>query len=517
MAAETPPELARAAIETGVTKAALGQQAVIPVPVSVEAAAGTRFTLGGSTRIRTPPGSAEAAKVGGYLADSLRRSTGYPLPVVDVGEPAGTDRISLELAGSRRLGDEGYELAVTAHSVTLRANRPEGLFRGVQTLRQLLPATIDSPTVQPGPWTIPTGRIVDHPRFAWRGAALDVARHFFTVEEVKRYIDLISGYKLNVLHLHLTDDQGWRIAVDGWPRLATHGGSTGVGGGPGGYYTRQEFSQIVEHARDRYVTIVPEIDVPGHTNAALASYADLNCDGRATELYTGIEVGFSSLCVDKPVTYRFLDDVIGVVAGLTPGPYLHIGGDEVRSLDDQQYTRFIERVQQIVARHQKQMVGWQEVTAARLLPGSVAQYWNTRAAPDAVREAARKGTKLVLSPASRTYLDMKYDERTELGLGWAGYVEVRDAYDWEPSTLLDGVGDDDVLGVEAPLWSETLRDFADVEFMTFPRLPGIAEVGWSPADRRDWDGYRRRLAGHGTRWSAMAVNYYRSPQVPWPR
>jgi hexosaminidase len=360
-------------------------------------------------------------------------------------------------------------------------------------------------------------RIADRPRFAWRGAALDVARHFFTVDEVKRYIDLISLYKLNVLHLHLTDDQGWRIAIDGWPKLTTHGGSTQVGGGRGGFYTKRDYLSIVRYARDRYITVVPEIDVPGHTGAALSSYPELNCDDRAPALYTGISVGFTSLCLDKEVTYRFVGDVIAQLAALTPGPYLHIGGDEAQTVPDDRYVAFVERVQRMVRAHGKRAIGWQETAKAELPPSSVVQYWDLRSGSDAVRRAAERGGKVLLSPASRVYLDMKYDPGTKLGLEWAGHVEVRDAYDWDPAGLLDGIGEQDVLGVEAQLWSETLRSVRDMELMAFPRLPGIAEVGWSPASSRNWDGYRRRLAAQAPRWAAMAVDYHRSPQVAWPK
>jgi hexosaminidase len=405
---------------------------------------------------------------------------------------------------------------VTDDSVTLRANRPAGLFWGAQTLRQLLPATIEGPARQPGPWRIPGGRIVDYPRFPWRGAALDVARHFFGVEEVKRYLDLIAGYKLNVLHLHLTDNQGWRIAIDRWPKLATVGGRTEVGGGPGGFYTREEYLEIVRYAQDRHVTVVPEVDVPGHANAALASYGELNCDGRPKKPYTGVDIFPSSLCVDKPVTYRFLEEVFGELAAMTPGPYLHIGGDE-HFLSKAQYARFIERAQQIVRGHGKRVIGWQEVAAAKLLPDTIAQYWGSPwVPPDAVQEAARRGTKLVLSPMSRTYLDVKYDEQTKLGWHGMGYIEVRDAYDWEPTRLLDGVGEDQVLGVEAQLWTETVDSLDGLESMAFPRLPGIAEVVWSPPTTRDWDRFRHRLASHGLRWEAMAVDYHPSPQILWP-
>ena len=489
---------------------------LVPAPVSAAAADGTWFTLTASTRVHTPPGSAEAAAVAAQLAGLLRRATGHPLPVAEAAPADGA--ISLELAGGGRLGEEGYELEVTGEAVTLRASRPAGLFMGVQTLRQLLPAAVegaDGAAPRPGPWRIPGGRVVDRPRFAWRGAALDVARHFFTVEQVKRYVDLISRYKLNVLHLHLTDDQGWRIAIQRWPRLADVGGATQVGGGPGGHYTQEDYAELVAYARERHVTVVPEVDVPGHTNAALAAYAELNCDGRARPPYTGTTVGFSSLCVDREVTYRFLDEVLGELAALTPGPYLHVGGDEVKTLSDEQYAAFVGRVQRIVQAHGKRAIGWQEVTKAELLPDTVAQYWDHRIGGDVVA-AARRGTRLVLSPAERTYLDLKYDERTELGLEWAGHVEVRDAYEWDPATLLDGVGEGQVLGVESQLWSETLERFEDVEYMTFPRMPAVAEVGWSPAAARRWDDFRRRLAAHGPRWAAMGVSYHRSPQVPWP-
>jgi hexosaminidase len=488
---------------------------VIPAPVSAQSTGGAGFSIDRSTRIVTSPGTPEVARIGRYLAGILRPSTGFELPVVSEG--AGDDVIVLRLGGDAGLGGEGYRLEVSPASVTLEAHGPAGLFHGIQTLRQLLPAAVERSNAQRGPWRLPPVRVDDRPRFAWRGAALDVARHFFTVAEVKHYIDLIALYKLNTLHLHLTDDQGWRIAVDGWPNLTAHGGSTQVGGGRGGYYTKGDYASIVSYALDRHVTVVPEVDVPGHVNAALASYPELNCDGRAPDLYTGIHVGFTSLCLSKAVTYRFLDDVIGELAALTPGRYLHIGGDEADTVPEDEYVKFMERVQRMVQAHGKRAVGWQEAAKGILLDSTVVQYWDTRSSPAAVRRAAQSGSKVVLSPASKVYLDMKYDAHTRLGLEWAGYVEVRDAYDWDPGTLLDGVDAGRVLGVEAQLWSETLGGISDAEFMAFPRLPGVAEVGWSTASPRDWDDYRRRLGEQAPRWAAMGVEYYRSPQVSWAR
>jgi hexosaminidase len=485
---------------------------IVPVPASMRTITGESFTLTRTTRILASPGAGTAP---GYLAAILRRSTGFPLPVAPGGSAA--NAIALSVSGR---GGEGYHLAVTGGSVRLAAGSPAGLFRGVQTLRQLLPPAIESASAQPGPWTMPGVEIDDAPRFAWRGTMLDVSRHFFTVDQVKRYIDLASQYKVNMIHLHLSDDQGWRIAIDGWPRLTRIGGSTEVGGGEGGYYTRDDYAEIVRYAAEHYMTLVPEIDGPGHTNAALASYAKLNCDDKAPPLYTGTEVGFSTLCIDKPVTYEFLDDVLGRLAAMTPGPFLHIGGDEAHSTKPDEYVRFIGRVAQIVNRHGKTMAGWADIGAARIPAGSVAQFWQpargsqnrTRTA----RAAVRQGAKLVMSPADHAYLDMKYTAQTPLGLSWAGLVEVRDAYEWDPAALLDGVGEKDVLGVEAPLWSETISTNDHIDFMAFPRLPAIAEVGWSPQGRRAWDDFRLRLAEQGRRWDVMGVNFYRSPQVPWP-
>lgn len=486
---------------------------IIPMPVSVQLAPADSFAITSATAIVVEPGDAEVARIGRYLADLIGTSVDSAPPrVLEAGEalPRGSIALAMD-AGDPALGDEGYELTITPDRVTLVANQPAGLFYGVQTLRQLLPPSIEYEAARPRSIKMPAGRIVDHPRFAWRGAMLDVSRHFFGVEDVKRYIDLLALYKLNRLHLHLADDQGWRIEIESWPNLAIHGGSTEVGGGAGGYYTQEEYADLVAYARDRYITAVPEIDMPGHTNAALASYPELNCDGVAPPLYTGIEVGFSALCVDRDTTYAFVDDVVREIAALTPGAYFHIGGDEVENLTDAQYRQFVERVQGIVQSHGKRMIGWGEIAPAELLPTSIVQHWK----PDSSHLAVARGAEVILSPATHVYLDMKYDSTTMLGLSWAGYTDVRDAYAWEPATLLEGVPESAILGVEAPLWSETLGTLHDVEYMAFPRLAGVAEIGWSPAAAREWSEFRVRLGAQAPRWSALGVNFYRSPLVPW--
>ncbi len=484
--------------------------ALIPQPHSVEPAAGA-FVLTAETSITVSPATPAVTAVAEYLAARLRPATGFALPVRPAEVAAAGPVLALALdPADDALGAEGYALAVAPDSVRLSAHAPAGLFYGVQTLRQLLPPDIESAAPQAGPWPLPAGRIRDVPRFAWRGLMLDVARHFFPVADVQRVIDLAAAYKLNRLHLHLTDDQGWRIDIASWPELAHAGGQTAVGGGPGGTYTQADYAALVAYAAARHITVVPEIDLPGHTNAALAAYPELNADGRPRPPYTGIEVGFSSLAIDNELTYRFIDDVIGELAALTPGDYLHIGGDEALTTAKEDYIRFIERVAAIVRAHGKRMVGWEEIGQARLEPGAIAQHW----ASGHAAAAAAQGAQVILSPVSRVYLDMKYNAATPLGLAWAGHISVRAAYDWEPATQLAGVAAARLLGVEAALWSETLTTRADIEFMLFPRLPGVAEVAWSAAGR-DWEAYRARLAAHGPRLAAMGVDFYRAEEIDW--
>ena len=342
---------------------------------------------------------------------------------------------------------------------------------------------------------------------------LDVARHFFDVAEVERLIDLLALYKLNRLHLHLTDDQGWRLAIRARPRLTRLGAQTAVGGGPGGHFTQRDYRRIVGYAAERFVEVVPEIDMPGHVNAALVAYGELACDGVAPEPYSGIDVGFSSLCIRREETYAFVDEVLGELAALTPGPYLHVGGDEALSTDPEDYRFFVERVQRIVRAHGKRLLGWEEIARAPLRRRSLVQHWHD---PALARRAVAQGARLVLSPASRAYLDMKYDRASEQGLVWAGTTSVRKAYAWDPATLVDGVAESDVAGVEAPLWSETISTRAGLDHLAFPRLLGIAEIGWSPAAGRSWREYRLRLASHAPRLDALGVAFHRTPGIPWP-
>lgn len=508
---------------------------LVPIPTSVVAATGAPFVFSASTAI-VIDGSAEVMQTGEFLARILRKSTALRLPVRranrTVAAPGNVLLLRVDTSALANVvtrpgtRDEGYTLDITADTIRVVARTPAGVFFGVATLRQLLPWGIEAeqsalrlaPTV-----SVPAGRITDSPRFAWRGSMLDVARHFFTVDEVKQHIDLMALYKLNRLHLHLADDQGWRIAIASWPKLTTVGGSTEVGGAPGGFYTKADYTAIVRYAAARHITVVPEIDMPGHTNAAIAAYPRLGCSrptpsifgegAQPAGVYTGIRVGWSALCPDKAITWKFVNDVVREIAAMTPGAYVHIGGDEVEVLNHEQYARFVERTQAIVAKHGKTMVGWEEVGKAKLRRGSIAQLWRS----DTALLAVKQGNQLIMSPGPRTYLDMKYTPTTEVGLRWAGYIELQTAYDWDPATYAPGLTEQSILGVEAPLWSETVRNLNSAQYLLMPRLPALAEVGWSAKAQRSWDGFRTRIAAHAPRWRLLGINYYPSPQVAWER
>ena len=490
----------------------LTRESIIPKPLSITAT-GDYFCLGKKADIYVQGETEELKQVARYLAEKLRPATGFPLEVKTTVEAPGKGNIFLTLSGTdASLGDEGYKLTITKKLITLAANKAGGLFNGMQTLRQLFPANIEMSTKQEYDWHISGGTITDYPAYVYRGAMLDVARHFFSVEDVKRYIDLISVYKINKLHLHLSDDQGWRIEIKSWPNLALYGGKTEVGGGVGGYYTQEQYAEIIEYADDHFVTIIPEIDMPGHTNAALASYPELNISGKATELYSGTEVGFSTLATKKEITYKFVEDVFRELAALTTGPYLHIGGDESHVTKKEDYIPFVEKVQDIVIKLGKQPIGWDEISLGKLRPGAIAQYWSSS---ENANKAVAQGGKLLMSPAARAYIDMKYDSTTKIGYTWAGLIEVDKAYNWDPATLEPGIGRDNIVGIEAALWSETVTDMEEIEFLTFPRLPGLAEVGWTHSSLRNWDEYKIRLANHAARFKAMEINYYPSKLVPW--
>ncbi|NNF33084.1 MAG: family 20 glycosylhydrolase, partial [Saprospiraceae bacterium] len=321
----------------------LTQSAIFPMPQEM-ISSGSYFVLKNNFGVSTQPES-DLDQLKEILVSSISE-------IADLQGGGKSSQIKLTIINTDDIPEEGYQLNINKKDIEISANDKAGIFYGIQTLLQL---------IQQEGIKIPTGKIIDYPRFTYRGSMLDVSRHFFSVEDVKTYIEHLSRYKMNVLHLHLSDDQGWRIEIPGWERLTAHGGSTEVGGGEGGFYTLNEYKDIVAFANERFITIVPEIDIPGHTNAALASYPELNCDGIERELYTGTEVGFSTLCVEKEITYEFVEDVVRTISEVTPGPYFHIGGDESHVTSDEDYVIFVNRVKDIVKKYGKTMIGWDEI------------------------------------------------------------------------------------------------------------------------------------------------------------
>lgn len=507
--------------------------AVVPAPASIEAADSAPFRLADDVRIA---GDTDAAAV---LAALIGARTGL---AIDPSTSSGTgDSGGIELridpsTGSGTGGPESYRIAADEASVVVTGADAAGLFYGVQTLGQLIAKSEDG-------WRVPAVEIEDRPRFAYRGVMLDVARHFQSVETVKAYIDRAAGLKFNVLHLHLSDDQAWRIELSSRPKLTELASYSAVGGDPGGFYTKADYREIVEYAASRHVTVVPEIDMPGHTHAVGVAYPELAeapvlsplieetiaqyGGGTPTpgELYQGIAVGFSSLKIHDEATYDFLSDVFGELAAMTPGPYLHVGGDESLGTKPEDFAEFMERATDIVADLGKTPITWHEAgAAAGLNPDTIGQYWGyttpTEGMDDDARAFVRNGAQLILSPADAIYLDMKYDAETPIGLAWAnGPTSVERAYSWEPGDIIDGVDESDILGVEAPLWAETVRDLGDIDLLAFPRIAAAAEAAWSPATgtipQRAWASFRERVGALGPLWTSLGIGFHPSDEIPW--
>lgn len=489
---------------------------ILPAPVRGERRAGRPFLVDATTRVVVAE-EPEAVCAAVLLAHRIGRAAGGPVPVGhrDDGEPGA---VVLRLAESGDLplppglapdlAAEAYRVEVDHARVVVTAAEPVGLLRGLAALDQV------AVPVQGG-LAVPSCAVLDHPRFAWRGLCLDVARHWFAPETLRDVVLLLASLRMNTLHLHLTDDQGWRIETPSRPRLTEVAAATSVGGDPGGFLSRPEYAALVVFAAAHGVTVVPEIDVPGHVNAALHAYPELTPDGAGVPPYTGIEVGFSRLHADVPATAAFVRDVLADVAAMTEGPYLHVGGDEALTLGADEYARLVAMVAEEVCRAGKTLVGWQEVARARLAPGSLVQVWDDREDLSAVADAARRGARVILSPARRTYLDQKPHAGFPVGLDWAGTVELRDAYEWEPADVVPGLPPAAVAGVEAALWTETIRTRDEVLTMLLPRLAAVAEVAWSEPGRRSWPDFAARVAALAPTWDEAGLPWYRSPQVDW--
>ena len=377
--------------------------------------------------------------------------------------------------------------------ITLESPSEEGLYRGITSLKQIILISSGQNDT-----SVPFGDINDHASYSYRGAMLDVARHFFDTNDVKRYIDILSFYKINHLHLHLTDDQGWRIEIKKWPKLTIIGAEKEVGGTPGGFYTQEEYIDIVNYAHDHFITIVPEVDIPGHTNAALASYSELNCNGISPEIYTGIEVGFSTLCAQNDITYKFLENVIDEISAITPGPYFHVGGDESHVTSKEDFIQMMDSVVLYAKQNNKKPITWDNNTKT----ADIAQYWNN----ESKKNVIGKSKEIIYSPASHAYLDMKYDSLSPYGLNWAGYTSVKDAYEWDPKYFSESLDEINILGIEAPIWTETVSNFDELSYLVFPRILGHAEIGWTNSKLREWDKYKLRMKKHIIHLKSLGIN-----------
>lgn len=479
---------------------------IIPKPLNYTRNQG-EFTISKETVIyvkgKTKEETDEIRKSAQYIKDKLSASAGFQLEIAEFNDKKSNTILLTTVNSSEAQGNEGYKLEVTPERVQITSYKPEGIFRGIQSLISLMPKEAVSRTlVQNVKWTVPSCVINDKPEYEHRGFMIDVARTFFTVDDIKRQLDIASLYKINRLHLHLSDDQGWRLEIKKYPDLTLIGGSTQVGGGKGGYYTQDQFKDIVKYASDRYIEIIPEFDMPGHCNAALASYGFLNPDGKRKPLYTGTKVGFSSFMTHDERTYNFIEDVIKETAAISPSRYFHIGGDEADSTPKKDYDYFVGRVAKIAEKYNKIPIGWDPIdTSPEINSSVILQNWK-----DSNEAAVSKNMKIINSIAEKTYLDMKYNKDTPYGSDWAGYIDVKTAYDF---SLIDYAPKDLILGIESPLWTEFIPDVKAMDYMIYPRLLGYAEIGWTPKDKRNWDEYENRLKKAEERLTVLGVNYYK--------
>ncbi|MEY4135066.1 MAG: hypothetical protein RL386_1416 [Bacteroidota bacterium] len=516
---------------------------IIPQPVEILREKG-EFILGKTTTIGY--NSPDAQKAAELLVQKLNTPTGFALKAT--AGAAAAIQLNIYEKNDPRLGLEGYFLQTGPKGMVLSANTPAGLFYGIQTLLQLFPKAIESKTGTPGNWSVPAVRITDYPRFGWRGIMLDVSRHFFTKAEVKAYIDQIARYKYNTLHWHLTDDNGWRVEIKALPRLTEVGawrversGHFGDRPNPkpgeaatyGGFYTHEDIREVVRYAAERHVTIVPEIDVPGHSMAAIAAYPELSCT-KDTSIRVNPGTPFSEwygngtfkMLVDNTLNpsdenvYAFLEKVFTEIADLFPNPYIHVGGDEcykgywakdpgcqalmkklgIRHVEDLQ-GYFMGRVEKILSARGKKLLGWDEILEGGISPGATVMSW--RGTKGGI-EAAEMGHDVVMTPTTYAYLDYNQGEQTVDPRIYAG-LRVSKCYSFEP--VPDGVDAKHILGGQGNIWTEQIPNTRHLEYMSYPRAWALAEVYWSPKTARDWPDFARRMETHFLRAESAEINY----------
>ena len=522
---------------TGAAQNSAPVPSLVPVPAKLSTGKGS-FVLRATTPIVTD--TALRAR-GRQLASMLGPATGFDLPVVATAAAGPHIALRQSAALARTLGSEGYQLSVTPAAVTIRAASPAGAFYALQTLRQLLPPAIfRESTVAGQRWEIPAVTIEDTPRFAWRGAHLDVARHFQPKEFVKKYIDLLAIHKMNRFHWHLTDDQGWRIEIARYPKLTEIAGwrkETLIGHEPrdisgaqfdgkrhGGFYTKDDIREIVAYAADRFITVIPEIEMPGHSQAVVAAYPELGVTTEPVEPRRNWGVS-PYLLNARPETIAFMQNVLAEVLELFPGPWIHIGGDEavktqwrasaeiqarIKELglkdEDALQSWFIQQMDTYLTSKKRRLIGWDEILEGGLAENATVMAW--RGVNHAV-SAAREGNDAVLTPTSHTYFDYyqsKDTAREPLAIG--GFLPLDRVYAWEPMPPgLEPALQKHILGVQAQLWTEYMPNPKAVEYMAYPRLTALAEVAWSAPARKDFDDFRTRLATHLERLRILDVGF----------
>lgn len=512
---------------------------IIPLPSTYELKPGT-FYITGQSSIGIDKSDPEMTALANYFNEEISDATGFSLPVNNSGT------IIFQLGEHKELGEEGYQLSISSDQLILSAYKHHGIFNGIQSVLQLLPPEIKSKTVQAdATWSINCIEVTDKPQFAWRGLMLDVSRHFFTKQEVKKFIDQMAEYKYNVFHWHLTDDQGWRLEVKSLPRLTAIGAwrAPRVGNwwerepqlptdslSYGGYYTTEDIREIVEYAQQRYVTIVPEIDIPGHSMAALSAYPEISCTGGpfhvnvGNTFYTEIE---NSLCAGNEQTFEVLDSVFAEVARLFPSPYIHIGGDEcykgfwekcpkckmrmqkehLKNLEELQ-SYFVKRVAAMVQKRGKQVIGWDEILEGGLAPETIVMSW--RGMKGGI-EAAKQGHSVIMTPTDHCYLDFYQGDPT-VEPNTYSMLRLQDCYKYQ--LIPDSVDASLIMGGQGNLWTESVPHYRQVEYMIWPRALAISETLWTDARLRNWKFFVNRVEQQFERFDRSGVNYARSIYDP---
>jgi len=462
---------------------------LVPVPQTLETRNGT-LELHGAVALEVDASAPNAKRAVQAALDGLGIAT----------DAAAGTHVRLQLTDDATLGEEGYRLVV-GEDIQLTARTDAGLLHAVQTLRQLLPAQ-----AQPR-HAIPHLAISDVPAYRWRGLSLDVARSFLSVEYVEKTLDRMAFFKLNRLHLHLTDDQGWRIEIKRYPRLVEVGGASAVEGGRSGWYTQDELRHLVAYAQARGITIVPEIDVPGHVQAALASYNDLACDDEDNLApYSGLEVGFSVLCLDKPdVVYPFVRHVLEEVLEIFPSQEIHMGGDEIKH---PLYADFVARTAAMVQEMGRTAIFWEEGSVADTSPDVLLQFWNDGYD---IAAAVEKGHPLILSPCSHFYIDHGNYAGQPQTYDWCRKegVPLARLYSFDPAPFRTAVG------IEAALWTELVHTDEAADNRLWPRLAAAAELAWSPANQRSYAGFVKRMGALRPHLDAMGIAYHPEPDLGW--